>query len=419
MKQPIIADVTAREELDSRGDPTLRATVVLSSGKLASAAVPSGASTGRHEAHELRDGTGRFRGKSVGKAVMNVSTVMKRAIAGMKVHDQRKIDAKLIELDGTKDRSRLGANAMLSVSLATARAASSALDLPLYQYLQQAFDLPQPAIFPKPMCNLINGGVHADSGVSFQEYLVLGNGGKCAQQIEHIWRVMQRLREILSSQGERTLLGDEGGFAPKLKSNEQGLALLKQAAQESELTIPDDVGFGLDTAADEFFQRRRGVYRLQPEARELNPHQLIDWYDELSKRYSLQTLEDGLYEDDWQNWSVLTRRLGSRMMIIGDDLFVTKVDRLERGIRVKAGNAILIKPNQVGTLSETIETVTTAHKNHYACVVSHRSGETCDDFITDLAVAIGSPYLKAGSLMRGERVAKYNRLLAIADEVDA
>lgn len=417
MNKHAIAAISAQEILDSRGDPTIRATVTLKNGEQASADVPAGASTGRHEALELRDGGARYRGKGVRRAVTNVSTVINDVLKGMAVEEQPAIDRKLVGLDGTPDRSRLGANAILSVSLACARAAATAERLPLYEYLQQRFRLKKPKKFPRPMCNVLNGGRHADNNVSFQEFHVLAHGKTFAEQIERTWRVIQCLKDYLRQRHDRTLVGDEGGFAPLLKSNEEGLKLLVTATKESELRLGDDIEFGLDVAASEFYSSRSGTYRLSPDNRELEPGALIEMYQGLAERYPLTTLEDGLSEDDWQNWSALTKRLGEKLMLIGDDLFATQRERLSQGIRAHAGNAILIKPNQVGTLSETMETIAVARDDGYEIVVSHRSGETSDDFIADLAVAVGSRFLKAGSLMRGERLAKYNRLLTIAAEV--
>ncbi|MBI4093248.1 MAG: phosphopyruvate hydratase [Candidatus Kerfeldbacteria bacterium] len=419
MAHPTIDHVMAHEVLDSRGEPTVRATVVLTDGQRGAASVPAGVSTGAHEALELRDLAERFAGKGVRKAVARVNGTIGQALIGMRVDDQPAIDHKLIELDGTPDRSNLGANSILSVSLAAARTASIFSRLPLYQYLQKSFGLPRPDKFPRPMCNVLNGAKHADNNISFQEYQVLAGGKTYAAQIERTARIIDELREILRHHGDRILVGDEGGFAPMLESNEQGLEFLSQAVARSDLRLGDDVNFGLDVAASEFYSIERKIYLLQPEVRAMTAAELISLYQELVAKYPIKTLEDGLAEDDWDSWKLLTERLGKKITIIGDDLFATQRDRLNQGIKSRAANAILIKPNQVGTLTETMETIATARRNGYQCVVSHRSGETCDDFIADLAVAIGSEYLKAGSLMRSERLAKYNRLLEIAAEVGA
>lgn len=419
MSKRTIDRILSQEILDSRGDPTVRTTVILDDGQTASAAVPAGASTGSHEARELRDGGTRYGGKGVLEAVRNAMTVINDGLHGMAVDDQPGIDQKLIAIDGSPDRSKLGANAILSVSLASARAASVALRTPLYQYLQQRYQLPEPRTFPRPMCNIINGGKHADNNVSFQEYHVLASGKSFAEHIERTWLVIKRLRSLLEGRRERTLIGDEGGFAPRLASNVEGIELLQEAVSETGLRLDEDVSFGLDVAASEFYDARAGTYRLQPDARTMTPAELINWYQELRDRFPIRTIEDPLAEDDWSNWTELTRRIGAHTVIIGDDLFVTQRDRLSQGIKARAANAILIKPNQVGTLTETMETIAVARDDGYTFIVSHRSGETCDDFIADLAVAVGSPYLKAGALARGERLAKYNRLLTIASEVGA
>lgn len=417
MKLPRIKRLRAREILDSRGDPTLEATVELDNGLVASAAVPAGASTGSHEAREVRDGGERFGGKGVRQACQNVTTTIQPALVGMDVEAQLEIDRRLVELDGTPNRSRLGANALLGVSLAVARAGAATNAQPLYRYLGERFNLGKPSNFPVPMCNVLNGGKHADNGLSFQEYLVLANGHSCAERIERTWKVIHQLKRLLQARGDRTLVGDEGGFAPLLKSNQEGLTLLVQASEAAGLQPGQDVSFGLDVAASEFY--RGGKYHLSPEGETLEAEKLMDLYRDLAERYPLTTLEDGLAEDDWANWTKLTQRLGKKLLLIGDDLFVTQADRLSEGVRARAGNAILIKPNQVGTLTETMATIAVARDDGYAFVVSHRSGETGDSFIADLAVATGSLYLKAGSLNRSERLAKYNRLLEIAAEAGA
>ncbi|MBI5404951.1 MAG: phosphopyruvate hydratase [Candidatus Kerfeldbacteria bacterium] len=417
MTQTAIASVTAREILDSRGEPTVLAVVTLADGLESSAAVPAGRSSGTHEAWELRDNESRFGGKGVRRAVAYVKTEIHAALKGMDVSDQSAIDRKLIELDGTENKSRLGANAILSVSLACARLAALANRLPLYKYLQKLYALPAPKHFPKPMCNILNGGLHADNGLSFQEFMILPAGESYELQLERAWSVINALKDILHERGERTLVGDEGGFAPKLASNEAGLELLTAAIERAKLQPGTDVSIGLDPASSEFHSAKG--YDLQPEGKFYDADAMIELYAKLQAKYALKTLEDGLAEDDWDGWTKLTEKLGSTLTLIGDDLFVTQRDRLSQGIRAKAANAILIKPNQVGTLTETMDTIATARDDGYGFVVSHRSGETPDTFIADLAVAVGSPYLKAGSLTRGERLAKYNRLLEIAAEVGA
>lgn len=414
-----IERISAREILDSRGDPTIEAIVELSTGDEVRDAVPAGASTGTHEARELRDGGSRFAGRGESKAVENVKTTINAALRGAKVTDQQSIDRHLIEIDGTPDRSHLGANAMLGVSLACARGGSRVTKKPLYRYLRDCFSIADPQTFPRPMCNIINGGRHADNNVSFQEYLVLPSGTTCAQQIERTWAVIHSLKNLLVERKERTTVGDEGGFAPMLASNEEGLAMIERAITTAGLSFGSDVALGIDAAASEFYNAHDDSYTLKPEQKRYTGDELIPLYQTLIERYQLRTIEDPLAEDDLIHWTALTQAIGSKVLLIGDDLFATHKDRLLDGIRVHAANAILIKPNQVGTLTETMETVETARKAGYAFIVSHRSGETNDDFIADLAAAIGSPYLKAGSLAHEERLVKYNRLLEIAQEVGA
>lgn len=411
-----IEKIEAFEILDSRGDPTVKAVVTTNDGQQASAAVPAGASTGRHEAHELRDGGKRYGGKGVTRAVANVRERIADVLHGHDVEDQSGLDRRMIERDGTADRSVLGANAILSVSLAAARLAALVRRQPLYAYLRERYGLPPPERLPRPMCNLLNGGQHADNGLSFQEFMVLPNGSTVGQQLERTSAIIRSLRKILRDSQQRTLVGDEGGFAPMLPSNTSGLELLAQAVEQAGLQLGQDIEFGIDAAASEFV-RADGRYDLMPERRTVSSDGMIDLYEELVGRFPLKSIEDGLAEDEWEPWTKLTARLGQQTLLVGDDLFVTQRDRLSQGIRARAANAVLIKPNQVGTLTETMETVATARDDGYACVVSHRSGETSDDFIADLAVATGSEFLKAGSLARGERLAKYNRLLAIAAEI--
>lgn len=414
-----IKGISATEVLDSRGDPTLKATVFLSSGVAAAASVPSGASTGSHEARELRDGGRRYGGKGVRRAVKNVNTAINRSLAGKPVDEQQAIDRRLIALDGTPQKSRLGANALLAVSLACARAGSVARGLPLYRYLRETFGLPKPRTFPSPMCNILNGGRHADNGISFQEYMVVAERGTFRSRLERVSDVVRALRRMLKDRGERIAVGDEGGFAPLISSNEAGLKLLADAVRASGYRLGKDVSLALDVAASEFFDSKHRVYRLLPERRTLDGKSLSRYYSRLVTRYRLRSIEDPCDEDDWELWKRITGELGDRVMIVGDDLFVTKAKRLARGIALGAANAILVKPNQVGTLTETMETIAAARTGGYEVIVSNRSGETCDDFIADLAVAAGSVFLKAGALARGERLAKYNRLLEIADEVGA
>lgn len=419
MSRHTIERISAIEVFDSRGDPTLKATVLLSNGVSASAYVPSGASTGSHEAFELRDGGTRYAGKGVKRAVRNVGTAIYRSLRGRSVDDQQGLDARLIALDGTPRRSRLGANALLAVSLACARAGSVARRRPLYRYIRDVYDLPEPKVFPSPMCNVLNGGRHADNGVSFQEYMVVAEGGRFRSRLERVSDVVRALKKILIARGDRISVGDEGGFAPILTSNEEGLKLLAAAVRSAGYALGKNVTLALDVAATEFYEKKRATYRLMPEDRQYAGSSLIKYYRRLLGRYCLRSVEDPFAEDDWNNWTMMTERLGDRTLIIGDDLFVTQAKRLARGVKNGAANAILVKPNQVGTLTDTMETVAAARASGFEVIISNRSGETCDDFIADLAVAVGSVFLKAGSLARGERLAKYNRLLAIAEEVGA
>ncbi|MFH0828641.1 MAG: phosphopyruvate hydratase [Candidatus Kerfeldbacteria bacterium] len=417
MKTATIRHIAAQEILDSRGEPTIRTTVELKNGMRASATVPAGVSTGSHEAHEKRDGGVRYGGKGVLRAVRNVTTVISKMLSGVPIGDQRGIDDRLIALDPKPHRDRIGANALLGVSLACARAGSIASETPLYVYLREQFSFPKPSTFPKPMCNILNGGRHSDNGISFQEYLVIADGRTIREQLERVWRVIRAVKSELVTRGDRTLVGDEGGFAPLLSSNEEGLRLLTKAIRRAGLRIGKDVSLALDIAASEWYSASRSSYFMKPEKKAYSGTALARYYQRLATKYNLRSIEDPFAEDDWDNWTLLTEKLGRSLLLIGDDLFVTQKSRLAQGVHVHAANAILIKPNQVGTLTETMETIQKARASHYTYVISHRSGETCDDFIADLAVAVGSPFLKAGSLARGERLAKYNRLLVIAEEI--
>lgn len=417
MNKATIKTLTAQEILDSRGDPTVQVTVQLHNGIRASASVPSGASTGTHEAFERRDGGERYRGKGVQGAVRTVRSTLHRNLRNRSVFAQQDLDRTMRTLDGTPALRRLGANAILGVSLACARAASMAAHIPLYAYLRRCYHLPKPALFPTPMCNVLNGGRHADNGISFQEYLLIPGGRTTSQKLERVARIIAVLKKTLHARGDRTSVGDEGGFAPMVRSNEKGLALLADAIRRAGFRLGADVSIGIDAAASEYYDARAKNYRYMPERVSMNADRVVAWYRQLVARYQLRTIEDPLAEDDWDGWTSLTRAIGKKALLIGDDLFVTQKDRVQRGVDARAANAVLIKPNQVGTLTDTMETIATARRARYDIIVSHRSGETSDDFIADLAVAVGSRYLKAGSLARGERVAKYNRLLAVAEEL--
>ena len=408
-----IARVRGREILDSRGNPTVEVDVVLESGECASAAVPSGASTGAHEAVELRDGDkSRYEGKGVLKAVGHVNGEIAAALRGADASDQRGIDERLINLDGTANKSRLGANAVLGASLAVARGAALAAGQPLYRYLSAGREL----IMPVPMMNILNGGRHAQTKVDFQEFMVVPAGAPSfSEGLRWGTEVFHALKDILHQRGLSTGQGDEGGFAPELDANEDAMRLLVDAIERSGHQPGRDVFIALDPAASEFY--RDGHYELTGEGLSLQAEELIDRWARWIARYPVISIEDGLAEDDWEGWRSLTSKLGKRVQLVGDDIFVTNVVRLRRGIESGAANSILIKLNQIGTLTETLETIATARGAGYSTVISHRSGETEDTFIADLAVATGAGQIKTGAPSRSERVAKYNRLLRIEEEV--
>jgi enolase len=409
----IIADLYAREILDSRGNPTVEVEVVLEDGTVGRAAVPSGASTGTYEAVELRDGdAARYGGKGVLRAVEHVNDEIAMEVVGLNAVDQAEIDALLIELDGTENKSRLGANAILGVSLAVARAAAAALGLPLYRYLGGV----GANLLPVPMMNVVNGGRHADNNLDLQEFMIVPVGaGSFAEALRMGAEVYHSLRRILHERGLSTAVGDEGGFAPRLDANEEALKLLVAAIESAGYRPGEDVALALDPAASEFFED--GRYVLKGEGRSLSPDEMVDYYADLAGRYPILSIEDGLAEEDWEGWELLTRRLGNTVQLVGDDLFVTNPGRLSRGITLGVANSILIKLNQIGTLTETLETIALARQAGYAVVISHRSGETEDTFIADLAVATRAGQIKTGAPSRSERVAKYNQLLRIEEEL--
>ena len=408
-----IARIHGREILDSRGNPTVEVDVILTSGEMGRAAVPSGASTGVHEAVELRDGDkGRYGGKGVLKAVQNVNQEIAAALMGADPLDQRGIDERLIHLDGTANKSRLGANAVLGVSLATARAAAHLRRQPLYRHLAGDNEL----LMPVPQMNILNGGRHAQTRVDFQEFMVVPAGAPTfAQGLQWGAEVFHALKATLHERGLSTGQGDEGGFAPELSANEEAMSLLVQAIERSGHRPGQDVFIALDPAASELY--RDGRYQLKGEGKVLDDRQLIDRWQAWVSQYPVISIEDGLAEDDWDGWRRLTDELGKQVQLVGDDIFVTNVVRLRQGIERGIANSILIKVNQIGTLTETLETMTTARRAGYTTVISHRSGETEDPFIADLAVATGAGQIKAGAPSRSERVAKYNRLLQIEEEV--
>ncbi|HYT12674.1 MAG TPA: phosphopyruvate hydratase [Candidatus Nitrosopolaris sp.] len=409
-----LVGLSAQEVLDSRGNPTVSVTARTESGS-ATAIVPSGASTGKHEAIELRDGDpNRYGGKGVLKAVSNVEKTIANQVVGMDISDQAAIDGALIGLDGTIDKSRLGANAILGVSLAVARAAAQARDEPLYRYLGGA----QAHLLPLPMANILNGGAHADTSVDLQEFMVCPVGAPSfADALRAVSEVYHELKRVLKSQNLVTAVGDEGGFAPDLPSNEDALKLIVEAIGQAGYKPGDQIALALDVAASELFSD--GAYKLAGEGLALNGLQLVSLYEKWIERYPIISIEDGMAEDDWEGWKLLTEKLGGKVQLVGDDLFVTNVSRLEKGIEMGVANSILIKVNQIGTLTEALHAIDTARTAGYSAVISHRSGETEDTTIADLAVATGVGMIKTGACARSERVAKYNRLLAIERELGA
>ncbi|PHM17783.1 MAG: phosphopyruvate hydratase [Sulfuricurvum sp. PD_MW2] len=407
-----IDEVSAIEVMDSRGNPTVKATVQLSDGTRESAVVPSGASTGKREALELRDGDNRYMGKGVLKAVENVNTQIADAIMGLSPYNQAMVDAVMKEIDGTENYGNLGANAVLGVSMAVARAAAKSLGIPLYRYLGGANAM----VLPVPMLNIINGGSHADNSVDFQEYMIMPVGfNDFSEGLRASAEVYHNLKKILKDRGANTALGDEGGFAPDLSSNEEPIQVIMEAIAKAGYKAGEQIAIALDVAASELVCE--GGYRLDSENRTVTSEQLVDYYADLCSKYPIVSIEDGLSEDDWAGWKVLTERLGSTVQLVGDDLFVTNANILAEGITKGIANAILIKPNQIGSVSETMLTVRLAQRNGYKCVMSHRSGESEDAFIADFAVALNCGEIKTGSTARGERTAKYNRLLEIETEV--
>jgi len=414
MPDTTIELLRAREILDSRGDPTVAVDAFLADGSRGTAMVPSGASTGAHEAVELRDGEkGRYRGKGVRRAAQNVDDVIAPELIGEDAADQSAIDRILLELDGTENKSKLGANAMLGVSLACARAAANAVGLPLYRYLGG----PLARTLPVPMMNVLNGGKHATDSADMQEYMIVPLGRDSFHEAVRAGsEVFHALKDILHAKGMGTGVGDEGGFAPAgLEDNEEPIRLIMAAIEKAGYRPGDDIAIALDPASTELFAN--GAYTLAREDRTLRSSELIGAYDDWRRRYPIVSIEDGLAEDDWDGWAEMTKRLGDAVQLVGDDLFVTNVERIRRGVAASVANAVLIKLNQIGTLSETIEAVELAHRSGYAAVISHRSGETEDTTIADLSVALNTGQIKTGSLSRSERVAKYNRLMEIEIEL--
>jgi enolase len=408
-----IVDIRAREILDSRGNPTVEAEVVLASGVTGSAMVPSGASTGEREAIELRDGDkSRYLGKGVLNAVANVNTEIRAAIIGMDAGDQAGIDQKMLELDGTDNKGGLGANAILSVSMAAAHAAAKEAGVPLYRHLNKSGEF----IMPVPMMNIINGGSHADNSVDLQEFMILPVGAPSFREaIRYGAEVFHNLKKVLTSKGLATTVGDEGGFAPNLSSNEEAISVIIEAIETAGYKPGVDICLGLDAASSEYF--KNGRYELSAEGKSFDSAEMTDFFMDWVKKYPIISIEDGLDQNDWTGWKVLTEKLGNQIQLVGDDLFVTNPAILREGIDKNIANSILIKLNQIGTLSETLDAINMAQAGGYSAVISHRSGETEDTTIADLAVATGTGQIKTGSLSRSDRVAKYNRLMKIEDEL--
>ncbi len=413
-----IVTILGREILDSRGNPTVEVEVTLSSGVVGRASVPSGASTGEHEAVELRDGNKqRYEGKGVLKAVENINTIIAPSLFGMPVFDQRAIDNKLIELDGTKNKSNLGANAILGVSLAVAKAAANELGIPLYRYIGGA----NPYVLPVPMMNIINGGSHSDAPIAFQEFMIRPVGAKSFREgLRMGAEVFHALKRVIKGRGLSTAVGDEGGFAPNFEGTEDALNSIIEAINTAGYKPGEDIKIALDCAASEFFTD--GVYDYTKfegeQAAKRNSSEQVEYLRQLVEKYPIDSIEDGMGENDWEGWKQLTEALGDKIQLVGDDLFVTNVDYLRRGISEKCANSILIKVNQIGTLSETLDAIDMAHRHGYTAVVSHRSGETEDTTIADISVATNAGQIKTGSLSRTDRIAKYNQLLRIEEELD-
>lgn len=407
-----IVDIKAREILDSRGNPTVEVDVVLEDGTKARASVPSGASTGEREALELRDNDkSRYGGKGVLTAVNNVNTKIKPVIVGMDVFDQRKIDAAMIRLDGTKTKSNLGANAILGVSMAVLKAAAKSKNMPLYKYVGKGKTL------PIPMINIINGGAHADNKLDFQEFMIIPQRNTIKERIRIAAEVFHALKKVLNQRGLSTGVGDEGGFAPDLDSNTEGFELIMEAIEKAGYEPGKDIKLGIDVAASEFYSN--GKYNLVGENRSLTTHELIDFYKELVEKYPIISIEDPVDENDWEGFARITKEIGDKVQLVGDDLFVTNIECLQKGIDMSAGNAILLKVNQIGTISETLDAIELARKNGYKTIISHRSGETEDSTIADLAVGLDLGQIKTGSMSRSERICKYNQLIRIEEEIES
>jgi enolase len=412
----LIEDIHARQILDSRGNPTVEVDVVLTNGIMGRAAVPSGASTGEHEAVELRDeDSSYYLGKSVRKAIENVNDAIADELVGYPVHLQTEIDQLMIQLDGTQNKSKLGANAMLGVSMAVAKAAAQATGLPLWRYLGGV----NAKVLPLPMMNIINGGSHADNNVDPQEFMIMPSGARSySHAVQMGTEIFHNLKKVLKDKGYNTSVGDEGGFAPNLKSNEEAIEVILLAIEKAGYTPGDDVLIALDPAASEFYNTETGLYEFKwSDGSKRDADAMVEYWVEWANKYPIISIEDGMYEDDWDGWKKLTDALGDKVQLVGDDLFVTNTTRLAEGIKRKIGNSILIKVNQIGTITETLDAIEMAHKNDYTAVISHRSGETEDTTIADIAVATNAGQIKTGSMSRTDRIAKYNQLFRIEEEL--
>ena len=407
-----IIDVKGREILDSRGNPTVEVDVILEDGTLGRAAVPSGASTGEREALEMRDGGTRFMGKGVLNAVANVNGPLRDLVIGMDAENQRELDYAMIKADGTKTKSKYGANAILGISMAAMKASANQKGLPLYRYIGNGTTL------PRPMMNIINGGAHADNKLDFQEFMIIPMADTIHDRVRIGAEVFHNLKKVLNSKGLATGVGDEGGFAPDLQSNSEGFELIMEAINKAGYVPGKDVNIAIDVAASEFYDKETGKYNLVGEGRSLTTDELIDFYSELVTKYPIISIEDPVDENDWEGFSKITSRLGDKIQLVGDDLFVTNKECLQMGIDHHAGNAILLKVNQIGTITETLETIDLARKNGYSTIISHRSGETEDTTIADLAVGLDLGQIKTGSMSRTDRICKYNQLMRIEEELE-
>ena len=413
----VIIDVYGREVLDSRGNPTVEVEVALDDGSFGRATVPSGASTGQFEAVELRDPeSARYLGKGVLTAVDHVNEEIADALIGMEATDQRAIDQTLIELDGTPNKGKLGANAILGASLAVAKAAAESTELTLYSYIGGA----NAHLLPTPMMNILNGGVHADNSVDFQEFMIMPVGASTfAEGLRWCAEIYHTLKNVLKEKGLSTGVGDEGGFAPDLKTNAEPFELITEACLKAGYTPGEQIRFAMDPASTEFYNPETGMYELKGEGKSFTSEQMVDYWEALVAKYPIVSIEDGMAEEDWDGWKMLTERIGDRVQLVGDDLFVTNAERLQKGIDLGVANAILIKLNQIGSLTETLDTIELAGKNNYTCIVSHRSGESEDTTIADLSVAVNSGQIKTGAPCRTDRIAKYNQLIRIEEELGA